>query len=196
MPNSVLSQITLPSGTTYDLKDAQARSDIATLQTIASGGMHYMGISSTEITEGGTENPTIDNEVKTMSASISGAVVIYGEKEYVWNGAKWQEFGSTGSLKGLAFKDQATGNIIPTGNVSAPTISVSAAGTTTTVNSITEVGTLPSWSGTVSGETLTINWNAGTLPTKGENTTVKTGDASYEASAPSFTGTQSTVTVS
>lgn len=196
MPNSVLSQITLPSGTTYDLKDAQARSDIATLQTVATGAMHYIGISSTEITDGGVQNPTIDNEVKSVSSERPGAVVIYGEKEYVWSGSKWQEFGSTGSLKALAFKENASGNFTPTGSVAAPTISVATAGTTTTVNSITEVGTLPTWSGTVSGETLTISWNAGTLPTKGANTTVKTGDAAYEATAPAFTGTQGSVTVS
>ena len=77
----------------------------------------------------------------------------------------------------------------PTGSVSAPTISVESAGATTTVNSITAVGTLPELTTTVSNGTLTIGWSAGTLPTKGSNTTVKTGDASYSASAPSFTGT-------
>lgn len=271
MPNSVISQIKLPSGTTYDIKDAQARQDIADLQSIATGAMHYIGISTTAITDGGTEKPTIDGSQKTMAASDAGAVVIYGEKEYVWNGSKWQEFGSTGSLKALAFKDNASGNFTPAGsvsqptftgtssavtitatdntsgnyqpagsvsqptfsngavtasgsftpngsvtvatksttnktatvspaasgtatytpagNVAAPTISVSTAGATTTVNSITAVGSLPSWGGTVSGETLTISWNAGTLPTKGDDTTVKTGDASYSASAPAFTGT-------
>lgn len=196
MPNSVISQITLPSGATYDLKDAQAREDIETLQSIAAGGMHYIGISSTAITDGGTQKPTIDGEQKTLGPNDTGAVCIYGEMEYVWNGSKWQEFGSTGSLKALAFKDSASGNYTPSGNVSAPTVSVKTTGSTTSVNSITAVGSLPSWAGTVSGETLTISWSAGTLPTKGVDTTVKTGDAEYEASAPSFTGTQGIVTVS
>jgi hypothetical protein len=57
------------------------------------------------------------------------------------------------------------------------------------VNSITAVGTLPSLTTTVTNEVLTIGWSAGTLPTKGSDTTVKTGDASYTASAPAFTGT-------
>lgn len=196
MPNSTISSITLPSGTTYDIKDAQARSDIANLQSIATGAMYYIGISSTAITDGGTQNPTIDSAEKTMAASDAGAVAIYDEKEYVWNGSKWQEFGSTGSLKALAFKDSAGGNFTPAGSVSAPTISVSSAGATTTVNSITDVGTLPSFSATVSGEVLTLGFSAGTLPTKGSDITVKTGDASYEATAPTFTGTQGSVTVS
>lgn len=45
----------------------------------------------------------------------------------------------------------------------------------TTVNSITDVGTLPSWNATVTDETLSFDWSEGTLPTKGEDTTVATG---------------------
>lgn len=196
MPNSVISQITLPSGTTYDLKDADARSAIANIQSMATGAMYYIGISSTAIFDGGTQKPTIDSVERTLAAADAGAVAIYGEMEYVWNGSKWQEFGSTGSLKALAFKDSATGNFTPAGTVSQPTISVATAGSTTTVNSITDVGSLPAWSASVSGETLTIGWSAGTLPTKGSDTTVKTSDAAYESSTPTFSGAQGSVTVS
>lgn len=83
----------------------------------------------------------------------------------------------------------------PSGSVSTPTISVKTAGSTTTVNSITDVGTLPSATMptySVSNETLTItagSFNAGTLPTKGANQTVKTGDAAYESTQPTFSGT-------
>lgn len=121
MPNSYISQVTLPSGSTYQFKDAEARQDIETLQSLATGAMHYIGISSTVIVDGGSQKPTIDGVEKTMTASDAGAVVIYGEMEYVWNGSKWQEFGSTGSLKSLAFKDSATGNFTPNGTVSQPT---------------------------------------------------------------------------
>lgn len=82
-----------------------------------------------------------------------------------------------------------TATYTPAGSVSAPTITVGTAGATTTVNSITAVGTLPSLTTTVANETLTIGWSAGTLPTKGSDQTVKTGDASYTASQPTFTGT-------
>lgn len=80
-------------------------------------------------------------------------------------------------------------NYTPQGNVSAPTISVKTAGDTTTVNSLTTVGTLPELTASVSDETLSLTWDAGTLPTKGENVTVRTGDAALQASVPSFTGT-------
>ena len=86
-------------------------------------------------------------------------------------------------------KTSGTATYTPEGSVTAPTISVKTAGSTTTVNSITAVGTLPSLTTTVENENLTIGFSAGTLPTKGSNTTVKTGDAVYEASAPSFSGT-------
>lgn len=82
-----------------------------------------------------------------------------------------------------------TATYTPEGTVAAPTISVQTAGSTTTVNSITAVGTLPTLTTTVANETLTIGFDQGTLPTKGDNTTVKTGDATYQATAPAFTGT-------
>lgn len=93
-------------------------------------------------------------------------------------------------------------SVTATGSVSTPTISVKTAGSTTTVNSITDVGTLPSATMptyTVTNEVLTItagSFSAGTLPTKGANTTVKTGDAAYQSSQPSFTGTAATGTIS
>jgi hypothetical protein len=57
------------------------------------------------------------------------------------------------------------------------------------VYSITDVGSLPTLSTSVANENLTISFDQGSLPTKGEAQTVKTGDASYEASAPAFSGT-------
>lgn len=88
-----------------------------------------------------------------------------------------------------------TANYTPAGSISVtPTVTVN----TTTVNSITNVGTLPSCTmpnltTSYSDGTLTLTWtagsfDAGTLPTKGANTTVATGIKSATASG-SFTGT-------
>lgn len=82
----------------------------------------------------------------------------------------------------------------PAGTVSTPTITVTP--NTTTVNSITAVGTLPSLSTSVTNRCLTLTWNAGTLPTKGANTTVATGIKSATATQPTFTGTAATLTTS
>ena len=129
-----ISKITLPSGTTYNIKDAQAREDILGLQNAAAGAMHYIGVTTTPISDGSTTSTiTIDSETKTMTSSDAGAVVIFGEMEYVWNGTKWQEFGSTGSLKALAFKDSASGTVKAAGTVSRPTFAGSSSNVTLTI---------------------------------------------------------------
>lgn len=180
-----ISKITLPSGVTYDIKDSVARMN-------QSGAMHYLGITSTAITDGSTTGTiTIDGTTVTLGASDSGAVVIYGEQEYVWNGTKWQEFGSSGSLKALAFKDSASGSYTPEGTCSGTSVTLA----TTTVNSITAVGTLPELTMSVSNETLNITFSKGTLPTKGGDTTVATGTVS-SVTQPTFSGTPATVEVS
>ena len=194
MPNPVLSQITLPSGTTYDIKDAQARSDIEDIWRSISGGLTFLGETTTPLTDGATTNPiTINGDSVTATA---GSIVVYELKEFLFDGTKWIEMGDLSVLGALAYKDSASGSFTPSGSVSAPTITVNQAGSTTTVNSITDVGSLPAFGATVSSENLTLSWSAGSLPTKGSNTTVKTGDASYTASQPSFTGSAGTVTVS
>lgn len=313
-----ISKITLPSGSVYDIKDAQARADIAAIQAAISGGVTFMGATTTALTDGSTDT-TIVISGNNVTA-VKGYLVAYNNKEFVFDGTKWLEFGDLGAFKALAYKDTAsatytpagtvskpsftgssstvtitaadntngnyqpkgtvskptftgtattstgtftpagsvtvttnattnktatvapaatgdatytpagtvtqptfsgsattsTGKFTPAGSVSftntnqsttvskassgtatytpegsvaAPTISVKTAGSTTTVNSITAVGTLPNFTTTVADENLTFGWSAGTLPTKGANQTVKTGDAAYEATAPAFTGT-------
>lgn len=262
-----ISKITLPNGNTYDLKDAAAREDIEEIKQAITGGVTFMGETTTALTDGATTNPiTINGSSVTC---IKGYLVVYDSKEFVFDGTKWIEMGDLSVLGDLAYKNSASGsytpagtvsqptfsgssltstgnftpqggvtlssaattstgavsyisalgtksfsgtaatikpkvtaagtvaistgsgtaNYTPAGSVSAPTISVSSAGSTTTVNSITAVGTLPELTTTVTNENLTIGFSQGTLPTKGSNTTVKTGDASYTASQPSFTGT-------
>lgn len=78
----------------------------------------------------------------------------------------------------------ASGNNIKTTYLNGGSISVTPS--TTTVNSITAVGSLSSLTFTPNStsKNMTIAWNAGTLPTKGANTTVATG-----ISSATFTGT-------
>lgn len=262
-----ISKITLLNGTTYDLKDKQARDDIAAIEAAIAGGVTFMGETSTALTDGSTAKSIVINSA-TVTA-VKGYLVVYNSKEFVFDGEKWIEMGDLSLIGDLGWKDSASGTFTPTGSVSqptfsgnemtstgnftptgsvgltsaaststgavgyiseigtksfsgtaatikpkvtaagtvaitkgtgtanytpegsvaAPTISVKTAGATTTVNSITAVGTLPSLTTTVANETLTIGFDQGTLPTKGANTTVKTGDAAYQASAPAFTGT-------
>ena len=62
-----------------------------------SAAMKFLGTSATEITDGATTNPiTIGSASVTVS---SGNVVLYGSKEFVWNGSAWEELGNEGSYK-------------------------------------------------------------------------------------------------
>lgn len=187
-----ISEITLPSGDTYDIKDATARSEISILKGSGTGAMHYAGVTTTELTNGSSTSPIKINEVDYTPSN--GDVVIYGQLEFVWSTSdeKWHEFGSTGSLKGLAFKDSASASYTPEGSVSAPTVTVDV--NTASVTPITDVGTLPNFTASVSNETLTLGFSAGSLPTKGTDVTVATGIKSASASEPAFTGTSATIT--
>lgn len=313
-----ISKITLPSGTTYNIKDAKAREDIAAIESAIAGGVTFMGETTTPLTDGSTVSVIVINGNNVTA--LKGYLVVYEGSEFVFDGTKWIELGDLSALGQFAWVDvghasytpagtvsqptftgsssnvtitvtdntsgnyqpkgtvsqptftgssttssgkftpegsvtvttngttnrtatvspassgtatytpegsvtqptfsgssltstgkftpaggislttsnktaevskaaSGTATYTPEGSVSAPTISVSSAGSTTTVNSITAVGTLPELTTTVANETLTIGFSQGTLPTKGANTTVKTGDASYTASQPTFTGT-------
>lgn len=63
------------------------------------GAMHFIGVATVEITDGGTENPTINNyNFGTNGANATkGDVVLYNNKEFVWTGSAWEELGAEGS---------------------------------------------------------------------------------------------------
>lgn len=125
-----ISVITLPSGSSYNLKDAQARQDIANIKTAASGAMHFIGETTTALADGATTSPImIEEKEYTPNA---GDVVAYEKSEFVWSAVanKWIWFGDLGSLKKLAFKDSASGSYTPAGSVS-----VGVTGTKATIKS-------------------------------------------------------------
>lgn len=171
-----ISELKLPSGTVYQIKDTQARS--------AKG---WIGITTTALTDGASTNPIIINGQSVTA--VAGNITSYDEQEYIFNGTVWQEFGDLSDLGTLAYKDSASGSYTPQGSVAAPDITV--APSTDTIKPVTDVGSMPTF--TVSGETLIIG--AGAVPTLGKDKTFMTG-ASATASAPAFSGTPSTVTVS
>ena len=114
----------------------------------------------------------------------------------MFDGTNWHEFGDMTGLGSLATKNSASGSYTPAGSVSAPTVNLTTAGSTASITPIATVGTLPELTTTVTNETLTISFSKGSLPTKGDDVTVKTGDATYSATQPTFNGTAATITVS
>ena len=169
-----LSKLTVGS-TTYDLKDSKAWSDIADIKSSITGAMHWLGYTTTDLTDGATTNPIIiDEESVTAVAGDVTAVAGSGsgsaaDKEFVFNGTKWQEYGSTGSLKALAFKDNASASYTPAGTNASSSVSFSGTTSETVLKAIDDAAVLPSFTeGTFSAGTLPSftegTFSAGTLP--------------------------------
>ena len=118
--NPLISQIKV-GGTTYDIKDAKARDDIDDLKKAISGGVHYIGVTTSELVDGGTTNPiTVDSKSYT---AVAGDLVSKGNKEFIFDGTTWHEVGDLTGLGDLAWKDEASGTYTPRGTVSQPTFS-------------------------------------------------------------------------
>jgi len=153
-----ISKITLPSGTTYDIKDATARQAIADLNNYTA----YLGVTTTALTDGATTNPiTVSGSSVTAK---TGNIVNYGSKEFIFNGSEWQEFGDMSGLKALAFKDTASATYTPAGTVSA-TFSgtqkyahiTAIKDTTTSTGNFTPSGTVSAtFTGTSEDENITV----------------------------------------
>ena len=103
-----ISKVTLPNGSTYDIKDATARNQITLeaadrkatddrikysideLKSKLTGAMHYVGVTTTEITDGmSTGDPHAPTNKITISGNdykpVAGDVVIYQDKEFVFH---------------------------------------------------------------------------------------------------------------
>ena len=142
-----ISTITLPSGTTYNFKDAYARDQIEALEAYS----EYLGVTSTELTDGSTTNPiTIGGE---SVIAKKGNIVNYGSKEYIFNGTTWQEFGDLSALGSLAYKNSASGSFTPSGTVSQPTFT--GASSSVTISAVDNTNGNYQPKGTVSKPTFT-----------------------------------------
>lgn len=204
-----ISKITLPSGSTYDLKDAWARSQISAL--VGGDAIVFKGISSTALVDGETQKPTVDGSQVNPTA---GQLYFYGTQEFVWGSdGKWHELGSLDNLGDLAYKDSAQGKFTPAGTVSQPTFTgglspvrlqikqVSRAADPELVTQYQPAGTISG--GTFTGSNTTFSGKftpAGNVTTTTATTSNKTatvspassGTATYtpagSVSQPTFTG--------
>ena len=193
---SYISTVRTPDNGTHYVKDAEARAaitaaeerigdneqDIADIKEAIVNGAHFIGVTSTAVTDQSTNaTVTVDGVNKVAQA---GDFVICNKTvngvatgiEFIWTGSKWSELGSTGTLKALAFKDKATASYKPTGSVSAPTINV----TPTTAN-------LNHLAASVDAETETLQL---AISTAAVMTAVQ-----VTANAPTFSGDTKTIEV-
>lgn len=133
-----ISKITLPSGTTYDIKDAHARELIDEMSSYTD----FLGVTTTALSDGATTNP-----IKINNADVTakkGNIVTYGSAEFIFNGTAWQAFGDLSGLGSLAYKNSASGSTtvaVPktyTTTVTPKAKDVSVSGTTTGSVSVTK----------------------------------------------------------
>lgn len=144
-----ISQITLPTGTTYDLKDAYARSAIEAI--VGGDAVIFVGVSSVALTDGGTQKPVVDGVTLTPA---TGQLFFYDTQQFIWgNDNKWHALGSLESLGALAYKNSASTSYKPAGTVSKPTFTGSSSTVTITATDNTNGNYQPK--GTVSKPTFT-----------------------------------------
>lgn len=122
-PNNTLyiTQVTLPTGNTYELIDENARKTITDINTTVNTMSKYtsfLGVvsSDTNISDGSTN--AIVNIDGTNITATTGNIVIKTvsttagrmAQEFIWIGSKWQLFGdiSAENLGNLAYKNSAT----------------------------------------------------------------------------------------
>ena len=196
-----ISVIKLPSGSEYNIKDAWARQAIEGL----GNPTHFLGESTTAITDGGTQTPTIGGSEVTPHA---GDIVVYSNGEFIWSGTSWIELGDLSGLGSLAYKNSASGKVTPTGTVSKPTFTGSSSTVTITAADNTSGNYQPK--GSISG----ITWKGASMTSSGKFTpagsvalatsnktatvsAATSGDATYTPAGtvtkPTFSGTAATI---
>lgn len=83
-----------------------------------SGAMAFVGVTITAISQGSTQNE-IDLDDSTTYTAKTGDVVIYGNKEFVWVGSKWQELGDEQSFALKSVTVTGTGYLTGGGSLEA-----------------------------------------------------------------------------
>lgn len=201
-----ISKITLPSGTTYNIKDAWARQQI---QSIVGGdAIVFIGVSTAKLTDGGTQTPIVGGVEKTP---VTGNLFFYGTEEFIWGSDdKWHALGSLDSLGDFAYADTGTVTLTPAGTVSKPTFTGSSSTVTITATDNTSGNYQPK--GSISGGAFTgasttftgkftpegtIAVSVASTSNKTTTVTTTTGTATYTpggtVSQPGFTGTAATI---
>ena len=199
-----------------DIANNTASTDIPTAAAVAgyvqsltggiagiTGAMHFRGITSTPITDGGTEVPIINGD--SMSERTAGDVVLYQQMEYVWTGSAWELLGDEGSYALKSSTDTITevgiftANTLPTLTVtdtetSKVTVTSGSAASLSTNNvsipNITNAGSATTAS--VAAGVLTIT--LGSAPTIADNPIVVKEVDEFTANTPTVVSA-TTVTV-
>ena len=127
------------------IKDAEAREEIEDIKESIKNGAHFLGTFVSAVVGGQTVDTLNDGDGVTSITTSEGTFVPgtpgtgqeqlsngdytivnrsagQASLEFMWTGTKFAEFGSTSVLKGLAFKDSATGSVTAAGTNSASAV--------------------------------------------------------------------------
>lgn len=152
-------------GSVYDIKDATARQ-------LVTNTLHFRGVSTTAVTNGGTQVPTnIYGQNATVDNIAVGDMIIYGKGEYIWaksdgNGAvsdtgHWILIDSMNVYGALASKSEASGTTESNGaHTHTVTAVKSVSGkNTTSSGSFTPAGTVSTTiaASTAAAQSITLN---------------------------------------
>lgn len=150
-----------------------------------SKALKFVGTTTTALTDGATTKPITINSASYTQEDGDVVIVSGTDQEFVWTGSAWEELGNASSHSKVGHNHDITilpagsiGNtsLTPAGTVSTPTITVTP--NTTTVNSITAVGTLPSLTYSKATASKIKSWSGGTLPSASLSGGTLTGSVS------------------
>lgn len=175
---AIISKIKLPNGNQYDLADAFAREQISTIKQTVAGGVQYVGSTTTELSDGATGAEVVISKGDTTQnhTAAVGDMVDHNNVLYIFNkNGQWDQLGSAGPIKALAYKDSVTGTVIPSGKISAQVFTGSEM---TSTGSVTATGKIsqPVFTG-AQGDVSVTGTPTGTV------------------AAPKFTGTEGDISV-
>ena len=182
-----ISQITLPSGSVYDIKDAWARTQI---EAITGGSaIVFKGVSTTLLTDGGNQNPTVGGS--EISTKATGDLYFYGQEEFIYGDDNvWHSLGQPLSTLGeLATKDYVsvaydkTTSVTSSFSGSASDVSVTVAANAS--GNYTPSGTITG--GTFSGSESTFTGDFTPAGSISLNTTNKTATVSSTTGTATYT---------
>ena len=159
--NTAFSRIKI-GNTYYYVADEFARKQIT-------GGTKFLGVSSSAITHGGSQVPTLSSppDGRTISAVGDlerGDIVIYGTaptEEFIWDGSKWYSIGHEG-YGSLARKNSASGNFTSNGHTHTTTVRLPKYDANNKISTGVTVGL-----GTLSGGTVSIPSSVATAVSAG-----------------------------
>ena len=199
-----ISEITLPNKQKYYIKDQEARELIESIEEAIKGGMHYIGATTTSLSDG-AHNSTVAINGKTVTPK-AGDIVTNGSKEYVWDGVSvtegggtytgtWHELGDLTGLGEFAYADTGSGTFTPSGTITKPiftgsesSVTVTYAESPTGAYQMTGDITTPTFTGEEKDVPITITEQP-------DDSTDYNYQPKGTISAPKFTGTSSTLNI-